>query len=209
MTIQHLIGAMPGRTTFLVTAEDLAGIKETCEMARALEPSTVVIEDVDLVARSRKDEDANYPALFRLMNEMDGIGQDADVMFILTTNRPDVIEPALAARPGRIDQAILFPLPDDACRERLVRLYANGLSLDEPTIKEMVRRTSGASASFIRELLRKATLFAVERSAPAGTLEHQDLDDALREMVFSGGELGAKLLGGSQRSAGFNMPSAS
>ena len=206
MTIQHLIAAMPGRTTFLVTAEDLGGIKETCDMARALEPSTVIIEDVDLVARSRKDEDANYPALFRLMNEMDGIGQDADVMFILTTNRPEVIEPALAARPGRIDQAILFPLPDEGCRDRLVRLYARGLVLDEATITEMIRRTAGASASFIRELLRKATLFAVERSAPAGTLGREDLDGALREMVLSGGELGTKLLGGSQRSAGFNRP---
>ena len=43
---------------------------------------------------------------------MDGLGTKADVIFLLTTNRPEALEPALSARPGRIDQAIEFPLPD-------------------------------------------------------------------------------------------------
>jgi ATP-dependent 26S proteasome regulatory subunit len=43
---------------------------------------------------------------------LDGSSEDADVLFILTTNRPDVLEPALASRPARIDQAIDVPLPD-------------------------------------------------------------------------------------------------
>ena len=41
--------------------------------------------------------------LNKLLNEMDGLREDADVIFILTTNRPDQLEPALASRPGRID----------------------------------------------------------------------------------------------------------
>ena len=43
---------------------------------------------------------------------MDGLAEDADVIFILTRNRPDLLEPALAARPGRVDQATEIPLPD-------------------------------------------------------------------------------------------------
>jgi cell division protease FtsH len=52
------------------------------------------------------------PLLFELLNEMDGLSEDADVIFTLTTNRPDLLEPTLAARPGRVDQATEIPLPD-------------------------------------------------------------------------------------------------
>lgn len=58
----------------------------------------------------------------KLLNEMDGLGEDAEMIFILTTNRPDQLEPALAPRPGRIDRAIEFPLPDDIGRATLARL---------------------------------------------------------------------------------------
>ena len=53
-----------------------------------------------------------HPLLFQLLNEMDGLGEDADVVFLLTTNRADLLEPALAARPGRVDQAVELGLPD-------------------------------------------------------------------------------------------------
>jgi ATP-dependent 26S proteasome regulatory subunit len=53
---------------------------------------------------------------------MDGLKQDADILLILTTNRPEQLERALAGRPGRIDQAIEVPLPDEAGRGKLVQL---------------------------------------------------------------------------------------
>ena len=49
--------------------------------------------------------------LNELLNEMDGLKEDADILFILTTNRPEALEAALASRPGRVDQAIEFPFP--------------------------------------------------------------------------------------------------
>jgi predicted AAA+ superfamily ATPase len=210
LTVEYLIGAMKDRTTLLLSAEDLALIKQTCELARALAPSTVVLEDVDLIARSRKDEDANYPALFRLMNEMDGIAPDDDVMFILTTNRPEVLEPALAARPGRIDQAFEFPLPDEACRRRLVELYGRGMTIEESVIERIVRRTAGASGAFIRELLRKAVLMALQSRSQTTAIEirFEDLDEALNEMVILGGELTSKLLGASSKGIGFVLADA-
>ena len=55
--------------------------------------------------------------LNRLLNEMDGLKQDADIIFILTTNRPEQLESALAGRPGRIDQAIEVPVPDEVGRK--------------------------------------------------------------------------------------------
>ncbi len=114
LTIMYLARVMRDRTTFLVTGKGLGLIGHTCAMARMLQPSTVVIEDVDLVAEERTKGGAGSatPLLFELLNEMDGLAHDVDILFLLTTNRPDLLEPALAARPGRVDQAIEIPMPD-------------------------------------------------------------------------------------------------
>jgi ATP-dependent 26S proteasome regulatory subunit len=83
---------------------------------------------------------------------MDGLAEDVDVLFVLTTNRPEILEPALAARPGRIDLAIEVPLPDADCRRRLLELYGRGLKLELTEPDKLIARTEGASGAFIREL---------------------------------------------------------
>jgi ATP-dependent 26S proteasome regulatory subunit len=124
---------------------------------------------------------------------MDGLADDADILFLLTTNRPDILEPALAARPGRVDQAIEIPLPDAECRRRLFDLYAIGLTLRAVDLGKLIQRTEGASAAFIRELMRKAALFAADESSDS--IEHRHLDEALHELVVEGGTLTQSLLG--------------
>jgi ATP-dependent 26S proteasome regulatory subunit len=71
-------------------------------------------------------------------------------LFILTTNRPDQIEPALASRPGRIDQAIEFPLPDEEGRAKVTSLYARGLEVSHELLELIVSRTKGVSAQRFR-----------------------------------------------------------
>src|ERR1700724_3240389 len=129
--------------------------------------------------------------LFELLNQMDGLGEDVDILFILTTNRPDILEPALAARPGRIDQAILVPPPDADYRRRLLELYGRGLPSEGIDWKRVVERTAGASGAFIRELLRKAAVFAAEDATGNGALvvRPQHLDEALAELLVAGGAL--------------------
>src|SRR5207245_423726 len=158
----------------------------------------MVIEDVDLIARERvhMQNPGQEMLLNKLLNEMDGLREDADVIFILTTNRPDQLEPALASRPGRIDQAIEFPLPDEQGRLKLVKLYSRGLELPEKLLELIVNRTKGASPAFIKELMRRAAQFQFEMAAD-GRLQQAALDGALEEMVFTGGTLNLKLLGGS------------
>src|SRR5262245_26336407 len=127
---------------------------------------------------------------------MDGLAADADVIFLLTTNRPELLDPALASRPGRVDQAIEIPLPDADCRRRLLELYAEGLSLDGADVDRIVERTRGVSAAFIRELLRKAALVsAVEGGDGAIVVSDRHLDEALHDLVVEGGELTKTLLG--------------
>lgn len=198
-TIHHLAKALQGHTTLLVSAEQVALLGEYMTLARLLQPSIVVLEDVDLIARNRSD--MNSPCeealLNKLLNEMDGLKQEADILFILTTNRPEALEMALASRPGRVDQAIEFPLPDAVGRRKLVVLYAPKALLGDDLVAEIVRRTEGVSAAFIKELMRRSAQFAVERNGSGG-INHQDVDNALDEMLFKGGSLNLKLLGATE-----------
>jgi ATP-dependent 26S proteasome regulatory subunit len=131
-----------------------------------------------------------------LLNEMDGLREDAEILFVLTTNHPEQLEAALAARPGRIDQAIEFPLPDEEGRRRLALLYACGLKIQPQALEMLVRKTSGASAALIKELMRRSAQFLLE--AGDQNLRSSHVDAALEEMLFQGGSLNAKLLGGAR-----------
>ncbi|HVL38624.1 MAG TPA: AAA family ATPase, partial [Fimbriimonadaceae bacterium] len=198
-TARWLAQAVPGLTVLLMSGEQLWLIRECCQIARMLSPSLVIMEDVDLVASAR--DESRHPmyqvTLHQLLNEMDGIDAPEPILFLLTTNRPDAIEPAIASRPGRIDQAIEYPLPNAQCRRRLIELYGNGLELDLQDMDSIVARTEGASPAFVQEMLRKAALLSAEKSSDERPLRVTDehCHEAIRELLFSGGELTRRLLG--------------
>jgi DNA polymerase III delta prime subunit len=193
LSVTYLLGAMPGRTTILLTGRGLGLIEEALVIARELAPATVVFEDVDLVAAERTMHIGAQGVLFELLNQMEGLEEDADLLFVLTTNRPDVIEPALAARPGRIDLALEVPLPDEAARRRLIHLYARDVELDAATEDDLVTRTASVSGAFIKELMRQAALrAALAGDAPA---TGADVVGALDELLDDRAALTRRLLG--------------
>lgn len=200
LTAMYLVAQMQGRTVLILTGAGLGSIETACSLARMLAPATVILEDVDLIGtqRNRQTVDANA-LLFELLNQMDGLADDTDILFILTTNRPDILEPALAARPGRIDQAIEIPPPDADCRRRLFALFARGLQVELAEWNTFIARTAGVSGAFIRELLRKAAVFAAEDDGEAALLvRDRHLEDALTELLIAGGPLTQSLLGASR-----------
>src|SRR5947207_1686364 len=96
MTAMYVVGRLPGRTVILLTGAGLGMVGQSVAFARMLAPSMVVLEDVDLVAEERTRQHPGQNAvLFELLNEMDGLTEDADIIFMLTTNRADLLEPAL------------------------------------------------------------------------------------------------------------------
>lgn len=196
-TIRYLASQMADHTTLLITADQVALLDEYVQLARFLQPALVVIEDADLIARSREDMrgPCEESLLNRLLNEMDGLREDATILFILTTNAPETLESALAGRPGRIDQAIEFPLPDEVGRAKPMRLYARDLEVDEQVAQLIVRKTKGASAAFIKELMRRSAQYLLEENKNK-SLQLNHVESALDEMLFSGGSLNVKLLGG-------------
>ncbi|WP_377829275.1 ATP-dependent Clp protease adaptor ClpS [Bradyrhizobium lupini] len=195
-TIRYLATNLPGHTTLIITAEEVGELSAYMALARLLQPTMVVIEDVDLIA-SKRDQLATCEeaALNKLLNEMDGLKQDADILFVLTTNRPEQLEGALAGRPGRIDQAIEMPLPDTTGRDKLIRLYGMGLPLEAEIVAETVRRTEGISAAFIKELMRRIAQSCIARDG-GNSVTTADIEEALDDMLFTGGRLNVKLLGG-------------
>src|SRR6266850_964124 len=132
--------------------------------------------------------------LFELLNEMDGLADDADILFLLTTNRPEMLEPALASRPGRVDLAIEIPVPDAESRHRLFELYRKGLRFEVKNLEAIIKRTEGVSAAFIREMVRKAALAAADERDEL-VVEDRHLDEALHELLIEGGALTRSLLG--------------
>lgn len=201
-TIRYLATNLPDHTTLIITAEQMGLLGAYLNLARLLQPAMVVIEDVDLIARAREEmaSSCEESLLNKLLNEMDGLKEDADILFVLTTNRPEELEGALAGRPGRIDQAIEVPLPDATGRAKLVRLYGKGLPLDESVVDEAVRRTEGVSAAFIKELMRRIAQSSLARDG-GNSVTSGDINQALDDMLFSGGRLNVKLLGGAQAMA--------
>ena len=188
LSVMYLCSQMPGRTTLLLSGPGAGALGQAAAIARSLQPSMVVLEDVDLVAMERTMPGmGTNPLLFQLLNEMDGLADDADVVFVLTTNRVELLEPALAARPGRIDQAVEIRLPDAECRRRLLDLYLRDANYSGDDLAHVVDRSEGVTASFIKELVRRAVLVAATAqngeadAAPLVTAEHvrAALDDLL------------------------------
>ena len=198
-TVRYLIGELTDTTVVELTGDTLHAIKQACSIARTLQPAMIVVEDVDLIAEHRDRYDGQTPLLFTLLNEMDGLDDDADVVFLLTTNRADLLEPALAARPGRVDQAVHIDLPDRDARRRLVEVYRAGLDLDTARLDDVLDRTDGVTASFLKELMRRSAVIAADRDGRDGDgalrVTADDLDGALTDLLDTRNQMTRVVLG--------------
>jgi cell division protease FtsH len=206
-TVRYLLSRLPQFTVVLLAGTSIGFIGEACALARLLQPALVVLEDCDLVAESRDFTHGGGPLLFQVLNEMDGLTEEADVAFLLTTNRADLLEPALSQRPGRVDLAVEIPLPDAAGRARLLSLYGPALDLSPEVVDEVVAMTEGTTASFAKELVRRVVLLAAEnRSVPGDT----ELRAAAEDLLSSRDALTRRLLGGAEagRAASIYPPPA-
>jgi DNA polymerase III delta prime subunit len=191
-TVRHLLGADPGTTAIVLAGQTLALVRLATETAHALQPAVVVLEDCDLISEDRSFQQGPQPLLFEVLDAMDGLGGDADVAFLLTTNRTDLLERALAQRPGRVDLAVEIPLPDDDARLRLFRLYAAGLGLGADALAAAADRTAGVTASFVKEVIRRAVLLAAEDGRE---VDDAALGAAVAELMADGQRITRSLLG--------------
>lgn len=191
-TVRYLLSRSEGTTAILLSGGSLARISEAATMARALAPSIVVMEDCDLIAEDRSFGHGPQPLLFEVLDAMDGLDADSDVAFVLTTNRVDMLERALAQRPGRVDLAVEIPLPSEHERAALLRLYSDGLAFSTDALAAAAALTAGTTASFAKELVRRAVVAA---SLTGTTPGDGHLNDATAQLMADSEALTRSLLG--------------
>lgn len=192
LTVRHLLSETPETTAVVLAGNSIMFVTHAAELARAIQPSIVVLEDVDLIASDRNLSLGPQPLLFAMLDALDGLDGDADVAFVLTTNRVEVLEKALADRPGRIDLAAEIPLPDDGARHQLFELYAGDLPLSREAIRDAAARATGVTGAFAKELMRRTVLLAAEEGRPP---EDADLSAALDSLLSTRDQLTRRLLG--------------
>ena len=197
-TVRYLMSRLTEATVVVLSGRAMRFLAEASAVVRSLQPSVLVIEDVDLIAEDRHLHESSSPLLFELLNRIDGVDADADVTFVLTTNRVEVLEKALTDRPGRVDLALEIAKPGPVERERLLRLYTAGIELDLPDASELVAELEGVTASFVRELVRRAVLRELDEHPQRSRvrLDARTLRDTLRELTEERHELTGKILGG-------------
>ena len=193
LTVSHLISEAAGITTVVLTGQAIRFISEATQLARAMQPSMVVLEDVDLIAGDREMFGGPQPLLFAVLDALDGFEGDADVAFVLTTNRVDLLERALVERPGRVDLAVEIPRPDRDARRRLFALYTARAPFSPAAVAAVADESEGVTGSFAKELVRRALL----RAATADrAVDDADLFAVSHELRHDRESLTRRLVGG-------------
>lgn len=196
-TSRYISNELESATTIIASGMALLHIRSICNIARMLQPSVVILEDMDLVYSSR-DNNAYTTALGELMDELDGFSSEDHIIFILTTNAIDRVEEAIRERPGRISQCISFNPPGPELRRRFLESLLAAFDCMHLNMNELISKTNGVTQAFLKELVSRTVQIATE-SQFAGAqhlaLSNEHFQEALDEMKRSGGQSGEKILG--------------
>merc|ERR1711906_108468 len=149
--------------------ESEANVREIFDKARQSAPCVLFFDELDSIANQRGNSagdagGAGDRVLNQLLTEMDGMGSKKTVFIIGATNRPDIIDSALM-RPGRLDQLIYIPLPDEKSRLSIFKanLRKSPLARDVD-VDTLASFTNGFSGADITEICQRACKFAIRES---------------------------------------------
>ncbi|VVB71130.1 VCP-like ATPase [uncultured archaeon] len=114
----------------------------------------------------------NDSVVTQLISEMDGIQNLQNVVVVATTNRIDVIDPALL-RPGRFDKLVVIPEPDEKTREQILKIHTTPMPVDSSVnLKDIAKKTVGYSGADLEALCREAGMIALRKNSEKITKEH-------------------------------------
>jgi len=194
---RYLCAMLPETTRIVVAGSALQQVAAIFALARLLQPSVVILEDVDLVFTAR-DINMQGAILGELLDQMDGLRPHEDVGFVLTTNALERIEAAIKDRPGRISQCIHLAAPGSELRRRYLRHYLTPYSVAQVDLDALVARSDGATQAFLKDWVHRAVQIATERLAPGGDkldLTTEDFMIALREARSAGDGPNTRIIG--------------
>ncbi len=161
-------------------------VREVFKLARRKAPSIVLIDEIDAIGAKRLDigtsgEREIHRTLTQLLAELDGFDPLDNVKVIATTNRIDILDPALL-RPGRFDKVIEIPLPDLRGRYEIFKIHTRRMPLDETVdLIELAKKTEGATGADIRAICTEAGLRAIRLGRKIVTME--DFEYAINKVL--------------------------
>ena len=152
--------------------ESEANVRDVFDKARAAAPCVMFFDELDSIAKARGNSagdagGAGDRVLNQILTEMDGMNQKKNVFIIGATNRPDQIDPALL-RPGRLDQLIYIPLPDEPSRLSILKAaLRNSPVAPNVDLSFLSKSTHGFSGADLTEVCQRAAKLAIRESIEA------------------------------------------
>jgi len=152
-------------------------VRDMFEQAKKSTPCIIFIDEIDAVGRHRGaglggGHDAREQTLNQLLVEMDGFDGNEGIIVIASTNRPDVLDPALL-RPGRFDRQVVVPLPDLRGREQVLKVHMRKIPMGEDVVAfDIARGTPGFSGADLANVVNEAALFAARQDERLVCMRH-------------------------------------
>ena len=167
-----------------------ARVRDMFEQGKKNSPCIIFIDELDAVGRSRGaglggGNDEREQTLNQILVEMDGFETNDGVIILASTNRPDVLDPALL-RPGRFDRQVVVPLPDILGREKILKIHSKKVSMGpDVKLKTIAKGTPGFSGADLANLVNEAALLAARHNKRIIT--SNEFEDA-KDKVMMGAE---------------------
>jgi cell division protease FtsH len=178
-----------------------ARVRDLFKRAREQAPAVVFVDEIDAVGRQRgasmgSGNDEREQTLNQILVEMDGFATDTNVIVMASTNRPDILDPALL-RPGRFDRKVILDRPDVQGREAILEVHTKGKPLaPEICISDLAKLTPGFVGADLENLVNEAAILAARRNLhQIGRLEFQDA----MERIIAGPERQGKIISDYER----------
>ncbi len=162
-------------------------VRDLFKQAKKNAPAIVFIDEIDAVGRHRGaglggGHDEREQTLNQILVEMDGFETDLSVIVIASTNRPDVLDPALL-RPGRFDRRVTMDLPDINEREAILKIHTKNKPLAEAiNMRRIAERTSGFSGADLANLVNEGAILATRRNMKE--IGMQELAESIEKVIL-------------------------
>jgi len=142
-------------------------VRDLFEQAKKVAPAIIFIDEIDAIGKSRASggpmggNDEREQTLNQLLAEMDGFAtEEAPVIVLAATNRPEVLDPALL-RPGRFDRQVLVDKPDFEGRKEILNVHIKGVKVgSDVDLVEVARMTAGLAGADLANIINEAALLA-------------------------------------------------
>lgn len=176
-------------------------VRDLFEQGKKNAPCIIFIDEIDAVGRHRGaglggGHDEREQTLNQLLVEMDGFESNDGVILMASTNRPDVLDPALL-RPGRFDRQVVVSYPDVRGREGILKVHTRKIPLDEGVdVNVIARGTPGFTGADLANLVNEAALIAARHNKKVVTL--YDLEFA-KDKVMMGPERRSMVMSDKER----------